>query len=83
MYHYIDTKILHREVRDLTRHIVIPQKRGKSQRITIPMDLLKDREWLSVDCYVFEENEDGKVVVMSYSEHLEQHYEHPYPRLCD
>ena len=75
--------MLKKEVRSLTKYIVIPQRRGKSQRITLPIDLLRSKEWLKTDCYMIEDNGEDEVIIRTYSEYLKEHYEHPQPQTWD
>jgi len=71
------------EVRNLTKYVVIPQRQGRTQRITLPMELLKSKNWLKTDCYVIEDNGEEQITIKTYSEYLNIHYEHPQPELFD
>lgn len=68
---------------NLSRYVVVPQKRGRSQRITLPLNLLKSKNWLKTDCYVIEDNDEDEVIIKTYSDDLNQHYDHPQPQLSD
>jgi hypothetical protein len=51
----------------LIRYIVQPQKRAKCQRITLPIELLKDKKWLKVDCYLIVDRGADFVTLTPYS----------------
>jgi tricorn protease-like protein len=51
----------------LVRYIVRPQRRAKSQRITLPLELLKDKKWLKVDCYTLVDRGADFITLTPYS----------------
>lgn len=55
------------EVMRLIRYIVRPQRRAKSQRITLPLELTKDKKWLDVDCYIIMDRGADFVTLTPYS----------------
>ena len=55
------------EVMRLIRYTVRPQRRAKSQRITLPLELLKDKKWLEVDIYVIVDRGADFITLTPYS----------------
>lgn len=55
------------EVMHLVRYIIIPQKRGMSQRVTLPMELLKEKKWLKTDCYMVIDRGADFITITPYS----------------
>lgn len=51
----------------MTRYILIPQRQGKTQRITIPMALLRKKDWLRTVYYMM--TDEGKEEV-TLKQHL-------------
>jgi hypothetical protein len=51
----------------LIRYIVRPQIRAKSQRVTLPIELIKDKKWLKVDCYLIVDRGADFVTLTPYS----------------
>lgn len=51
----------------MIRYIVIPQRRAKSQRVTLPIELIKDKKWLKVDCYLIVDRGADFVTLTPYS----------------
>lgn len=49
-----------------TRYIVIPRKRGGSQRITIPAGILKAKKWLKEECYIITDYGGPFITLMPY-----------------
>lgn len=50
----------------MTRYILIPQRQGKSQRLTLPMHLLRQKGWLDVDCYTMKDCDGVGVTLTPY-----------------
>ena len=50
----------------MTRYILIPQRQGKSQRLTLPMEMLRTKDWLHVDCYVMKDSDGTGVTLTPY-----------------
>lgn len=50
----------------MTRYILIPQRQGKSQRLTLPMHLLRQKGWLDVDCYRMRDSGGVGVTLLPY-----------------
>jgi len=55
------------EVMRLMRYIVRPQRRAKSQRITLPLELTKSKKWLDVDCYIIVDRGADFITLTPYS----------------
>lgn len=50
----------------MTRYILIPQRQGKSQRLTLPMHLLRQKGWIETDCYIMKDFGGVGVVLTPY-----------------
>lgn len=62
-----ENKSFAREVMRLIRYIVRPQKRAMSQRVTLPLELIKDKKWLKVDCYLIVDRGADFITLTPYS----------------
>ena len=60
------TQTTTREVPKLTNYLAIPQKRGSSQRITLPVNMLKKKKWLKVDLYLVCDHDGDYVTLKPY-----------------
>lgn len=61
----------------MTRYILIPQKQGKSQRLTLPMRLLKRKGWLGVACYAMKDFDGVGVTLTPYLQINEEYEDKP------
>lgn len=50
----------------MTRYILIPQRQGKTQRITLPMEMLRVKNWLETECYLLVDTGKRTVEVKPY-----------------
>jgi len=67
-----ELRVNEKEVMSLTRYILIPQRQGNTQRVTLPMEMLKEKKWLKTDCYVMidEGKEEVRLKRYLYSDTL-------------
>lgn len=50
----------------MTRYVLIPQRQGKSQRLTLPMEMLRVKKWLETECYLLVDRGERGVEVTPY-----------------
>jgi len=61
-----ELRVNKKEVTSLTRYILIPQRQGKTQRVTLPMEMLREKKWLKTDCYVMIDEGEKEVRLKRY-----------------
>jgi len=66
IYRYGRIRVSEKEVMSLTRYVLIPQRQGKTQRITLPMEMLRKKEWLKADCYMMLDDGKEEVTLKQY-----------------
>jgi hypothetical protein len=65
------TQTTTREAPKLMNYLAVPQKRGNSQRITLPVHMLKEKKWLRVDLYLVCDHDGEYVTLRPYNYDLD------------
>jgi len=66
IYRQSRARVNEKEVMNLARYVLIPQRQGNTQRITLPMEMLRKKEWLKADCYILIDERKGEVTLKQY-----------------